>query len=155
MKLSFLKVSFPGRSVHISLQRKLRFSRLPESFAICRMAANSGVPGWGLQGEFFSVTSTADEISIVCPAKQVPAGVSHEGDWTCLKLEGPFPFSETGILSAFVRPLSDQAIPIFAISTFDTDYVLVKHAWVEAAVQALQDAGHEFVLKAFTTKDTK
>ena len=60
-----------------------------------------------------------------------------------MKLEGPFPFSETGILASFIQPLSDRAIPIFAVSTFDTDYVLVKQAWIDKAIEALISAGHE------------
>jgi hypothetical protein len=130
-----------GDRVHV--QRKLKFSRVPGSFAICRLAPNAAVPDWALRGRFFSVTSSADELSIVCPEAQVPSEIQHENDWACLKLEGPFPFSETGILTSFVRPLSDRAIPIFAVSTFDTDYVLVKRAWVEKAVEALKDAGHQ------------
>ena len=123
--------------------RKLKFSRVPGSFAVCRLPANAAVPDWALDGPFFSVTRTTDELSIVCLAAQVPPEVHHEADWTCLKLAGPFPFSETGILTSFVQPLSDRAIPIFAVSTFDTDYVLVKRAWVEKAVEVLQAAGHE------------
>lgn len=103
------------------------------------------MPEWGLRGSFFSVTSSAEELSIVCPGGQVPPEIQHENDWACLKLHGPFPFSETGILTSFVRPLSERAIPIFAVSTFDTDYVLVKQAWVEKAVEALKEAGHEQV----------
>ena len=80
---------------------------------------------------------------MVCLQSQVPPDVHHENGWACLKLEGPFPFSETGILASFVQPLSDHAIPIFAISTFDTDYVLVKHDWVGRAVEVLKAAGHE------------
>lgn len=125
--------------------RKLKFSRIPGWFAICRIAAREEVPEWALRGAFFSVTSTADELSIVCPEAQVPAEVQHEKEWACLKLHGPIPFSETGILTSFVRPLSERAIPIFAVSTFDTDYVLVKRAWVEKAVEALREAGHEQV----------
>jgi uncharacterized protein len=121
--------------------RKLKFSRVRGSFAICRLAAKAAVPDWALRGELFSVTSTADEVSIVCLEAQVPPGVAHEGEWACLKLEGPFPFSETGILSSFIQPLAEHAIPIFAVSTFDTDYVLVKHAWVEKAIAALREAG--------------
>lgn len=124
------------------MQRKLKFSRVPGSFAVCRLAPDTAVPDWALHGTFFSVTSSAAELSIVCPEGQVPPEIQHEDDWACLKLEGPFPFSETGILTSFVQPLSDRAIPIFAVSTFDTDYVLVKQAWVEKAVEALKDAGH-------------
>lgn len=128
-----------------SVARSLNFSRLPGSFAICRLAANAPVPEWALRGSFFSVTSTADELSIVCPGTQVPSEIVHENGWACLKLQGPFPFSETGILASFVRPLSERAIPIFAVSTFDTDYVLIKQDRLEKAVQALRDAGHEEV----------
>jgi len=124
-------------------RRRLKFSRVPGAFAVCRLPAGATLPPWASQGKFFSITRTADELSIVCLAAQVPADIQHEDDWACLKLEGPFPFSETGILSAFVQPLSDRAIPIFAISTFDTDYVLVKNDWIEKAIQALQEAGHE------------
>jgi uncharacterized protein len=127
------------------VRRTLKFSRVAGSFAICRLAANAPVPEWGLRGSFFSVTSSAEELSIVCPGGQVPPEIQHENDWACLKLHGPFPFSETGILTSFVRPLSERAIPIFAVSTFDTDYVLVKQAWVEKAVEALKEAGHEQV----------
>ena len=69
----------------------------------------------------------------------------HENGWACLKLHGPFPFCETGILASFVRPLSERAIPIFTVSTLDTDYVLVKQECVEKAVQALRESGHEEV----------
>lgn len=105
------------------------------------------MPDWALRGPFFSVTATAEEVSIVCPAAEVPADVPHESGWACFKLHGPFPFSQTGILASFVQPLSDRAIPVFAISTFDTDYVLVKREWVEKAVEALQEAGHEEIAR--------
>ena len=128
------------------LQRRLKFSRVPGSYAICRLGAHSAVPNWAVNGGFFSVTSTADELSIVCPAAQVPVEIAREEDWACLKLEGPFPFSETGVLASFVQPLSERAIPLFAVSTFDTDYLLVKQAWVEKAVEALKDASHEEII---------
>ena len=125
------------------MQHKLKFSRVPGSFAVCRLPAKSAVPAWGLRGEIFSVVSTADEVSVVCPQAQVPSGVKHEQGWTCLKIEGPFPFSQTGVLSSFLQPLAEQAISIFALSTFDTDYVLVKQESLEKALAALRAAGHE------------
>jgi hypothetical protein len=75
----------------------------------------------------------------------VPAEIKAERGWTCFKLEGPIPFSETGVLSSFIQPLSDNAIPIFAISTFDTDYVLIKAGFIEKAQAVLQSAGHQFL----------
>jgi hypothetical protein len=136
------KLSGKGDDFKVT-RRSLRFSRVPGRFAVCRLDPFSAVPAWALQGEFFSATRTADELSIVCPASQVPAEVQHEDDWVCLKLEGPFPFSETGVLVSFVQPLSDRAIPIFAISTFDTDYVLVKEGWVARTLDVLREAGHQ------------
>jgi len=124
------------------MPHKLRFTRLAGLFAIIRLSPGLAIPDWALRGAFFSVTSTAEELSVVCPQTQVPAGIAHDGDWACLKLQGPFPFSETGILTSFVQPLSERTISVFAISTFDTDYVLVKQGWVDQAVAALRDAGH-------------
>ena len=124
---------------------RLKFSRIPGSFAVCRLPSNLPIPDWATQGAVFSITRTPDELSVVCLEVQVPASVQHENDWGCLKLEGPFPFAETGILTSFVQPLSDRAIPIFALSTFDTDYVLVKSAWLERAIATLKDAGHSEV----------
>lgn len=99
----------------LTVAHTLKFSRLPGSFAVCRLPTNNAVPEWALRGAFFSATATADEVSIVCLGAQVPSNIVHENDWVCLKLQGPFPFSETGILSSFVRPLSERAIPIFAV----------------------------------------
>ena len=92
---------------------------------------------------FFCVTQTADELSIVCEEGRVPDGVRVEKDWVALKLEGPFPFSMTGVLTSFLQPLAEARIPIFAVSTFDTDYVLIKREKLEEAIKALGTAGHQ------------
>ena len=92
-----------------------------------------------------SFAQTADELSIVCEEARVPDGVRVEKDWVALKLEGPFPFSLTGVLSSFLQPLATAEIPIFALATFDTDYVLMKREKLEAAIKALGAAGHEML----------
>ena len=96
---------------------------------------------------FFCVTQTADELSIVCEEARVPDGVRVEKDWVALKLEGPFPFSLTGVLSSFLQPLATAEIPIFAVATFDTDYVLMKREKLEEAIKALGAAGHEMLAR--------
>ena len=101
------------------------------------------MPGWALGPGFFCVTQTAEELSIVCGESRVPAGVRVETGWVALKLEGPFPFALTGVLTSFLQPLADAAIPIFAISTFDTDYILMSRAKLKPAISALEAAGHE------------
>jgi hypothetical protein len=95
------------------------------------------------QGEFNSISRSADELSIVCPAINIPATIGTPQRWICLKLEGPFPFSLTGILLSFIQPLSDNAIPIFAVSTYDTDYVLIQEEFSQKALAILREAGHE------------
>ena len=82
---------------------------------------------------------------MVCEAQNVPAEIKADRGWACLKLQGPFPFSETGILSSFIGPLAANAIPIFAISTYDTDYVLIKEEFVEKALSTLRKAGHKLI----------
>lgn len=122
---------------------RLRFECLSRSlYAIVRMEADAAVPSWATAGEFTSITRSGDELSVVCPIEKLPAGISSNR-WVCLKLDGPFPFSQTGVLLSFIQPLSSKGIPIFAISTYDTDYVLVQEEWAEAALQVLHDAGHE------------
>jgi hypothetical protein len=121
----------------------LKFRRLPGLYAIIRLAPDAVVPTWATKGEFTSVTRTVDELSVVCPSDNLPADVRSPHRWICLKLEGPFPFSQTGVLLSFIEPLSKRGIPIFAISTYDTDYVLIQEEWAGAALTALQQAGHE------------
>jgi len=122
---------------------KLTFRMLSGPYAILRMNPDAPVPAWAMKGEFTSITRTAEELSVVCPAENLPADVSSLHHWVVLKLEGPFPFSLTGVLLAFIEPLSTNKIPIFAISTFDTDYVLVQEEYAGSAVEELRKAGHE------------
>ena len=89
-----------------------------------------------------TVTRTAVELSVVCPDGTVPAGARAERRWAVLALEGPFPFDLVGVLAAFLVPLAEAGVGIFALSTFDTDYVLVKRERLGAALEALSAAGH-------------
>ena len=128
----------PGR-------QQLKFRRLPGAYAMVRMDAETTVPDWATKGVFSSVTRTEDELSIVCPADDLPANLSSGSRWICFKLEGPFPFSQTGVLLSFIEPLSNNGVPIFAISTFDTDYVLVQEEFIGLAQQALGTAAHALI----------
>ena len=121
----------------------LKFRSLRESYAIVRLEPDAAIPDWATQGEFTSISRSADELSIVCAATNIPSSIRDPQRWICLKLEGPFPFSLTGILLSFIQPLSDNAIPIFAVSTYDTDYVLIQEEFSEKALSILQQAGHE------------
>jgi hypothetical protein len=121
----------------------LRFRVDERELAISRLDPGDAVPLWATAGAFFSVTRSARELSIVCEDALVPPGVRHERGWATLELEGPFPFELTGILASFLAPLAEAKIGIFALSTFDTDLVLVKRDALDAARCALAAAGHE------------
>jgi uncharacterized protein len=129
----------------LNTRHRLKFRRMPGTYAIVRRASDSVVPDWAVEGDFSSVTRTSDELSIVCSAANVPADVPSPQRWVCFKLEGPFPFSLTGVLLSFIEPLSANEVPIFATSTYDTDYVLVQEESATSAMGALRDAGHELL----------
>ena len=123
--------------------RHLHLTILAGEFAVCRLSPESAtIPTWAFAGHWYSLTRTDDEVSVVCPAQLVPDGVQAERDWCLLRLTGPFPFDMTGILAAVLVPLAAAGIPIFALSTFDTDYVLVKSPDLASATDALRNAGH-------------
>ena len=120
----------------------LRLTLLPDTLAVCRLDPGEPVPAWAWTGEPACVARTRDELSVVCRGDAVPEGVRAEGGWRCLKAEGPFDFALTGIFAALVSPLAAAGIPIFAFSTYDTDYLMVKAENLQRAVAALEAAGH-------------
>ena len=116
---------------------------LPQTFVICQMSVESELPAWAFAGEWFSVTRTGTELSIVCEASRVPEQMRQEGPWRALAVRGPLDFSLTGVMAALAGPLADAGISLFAVSTFDTDYILVKAETLDEAVAALRNAGHK------------
>jgi hypothetical protein len=126
-------------------RRHLKFHRLPRPYAVVRLQPDVSVPEWAQKGDFTSITRSQEELSIVCPAEALPGHVHSPQRWICLKLQGPFPFSITGVLLSFIEPLSNNGIPIFTISTYDTDYVLIQDEFAARAISALQQAGHELL----------
>jgi uncharacterized protein len=120
----------------------LTLTVLPERYAICRMAPTADVPRWSASGKFVSISRTPDELSIVCPEVNVPAGTTYEPGWRILKCEGPLDYALPGIMASLAEPLADAGVPIFPIATYDTDYILVKESHLEMAIRALTGYGH-------------
>lgn len=121
----------------------LTLSVLPGTYAICRLDAGTTIPAWALHGDFVSLTCTEDELSVVCAETAVPDGVQCERGWRCLKVEGPLDFALTGILASLAGPLAAAEISLFAISTYDTDYLLVKAGQLAEALAVLAAAGFD------------
>ena len=115
----------------------------PLSLAVCRLAAEEPLPGWATRGPFFSITRTPEELSVVCADADVPEGVKRDGPWACFKVKGPLDFGLTGILASLTAPLARDGIPVFALSTYDTDYLLVREDKRDAAVVSLLAAGFD------------
>ena len=124
-----------------SAKRKLLL--YPGTYAVCRLGENANPPEWGSQGHFFSLTRTEEELSVVCLENLVPRGVKMEGGWRALKVEGPLDFSLTGVLASLTAVLAEKRISVFALSTYDTDYLLVKEKRLEEAIQSLREEGYE------------
>jgi len=120
---------------------KLRL--LPGSLSICRLPASDPVPGWVEGSGLSSITRTAGELSLVVPSDRVPPGTRAESGWRALEVEGPIPFTATGVLESLLAPLARAGVPVFAVSTFDTDYVLVGEKDLVRAIASLRAAGHQ------------
>lgn len=137
--------------------KNLELLVLSDCFAVCRFPPDAAVPSWATPASaaFVSITRTAEELSIVCPQEWLPSGTtSTQRDWTCYKIQGPLDFSWTGILASLANPLSDAGISIFAISTYDTDYILVKRDKAEDATAVLQQQGHTVTYEANNQNET-
>ncbi len=114
---------------------------LPGRYAVCRLSADAAIPDWTV-GTLTSVTRTADELSIICDDKAVPDGVRCERGWRCLRVAGTLDFALVGVLASLLVPLAEAGVAVFAVSTFDTDYLLVKEEDLARAAKVLGAAGH-------------
>ena len=116
--------------------------RLEGGYAIAQLAADAAIPSWCDGEGFVSINRTDDELSVVCLQSRIPDDVKADRDWRCFKFVGPFAFDETGIALSVIRPLSENGIGIFLVSTFNTDFLLVKNRDAAAVERHLQSVGH-------------
>jgi hypothetical protein len=124
------------------MSKSFVISVLKDDYKVCRLNAFDGVPEWALEAPLSSVTRTAEELSIVCPDQVAPKELQSEQEWKCLKIHGPLGFDEVGIISGLTKVLADANISVFVLSTFETDYILVKRMNIEQAAKVLADSGH-------------
>ena len=123
-----------------------RFSLIPGTWTVVQLAPDAPIPAWATStADFFSISRTTEDLSIICPVEAVPNVTGSELRWSLFKIEGPFSFAAVGVLASFGTPLANAGISLLAISTYDTDYLLVRSADEAAARQTLILAGHEFV----------
>lgn len=120
----------------------MNFTAVPQPLAVCRLAHDAEIPTIALNQSFFAITRTTDELSLVLPLDVVDPSWQVEKTWRGLKIEGPLDFSMVGIIAKISAPLAAAGIPIFVISTFDTDYLLVKEEKYNQAIAVLQKEKH-------------
>ena len=124
------------------MSHQLHLLPLEGIFAVCRLAADAPVPGWAAGGPFVSITRTGEELSVVCREDVIPEGVRCERGWRCLRVSGTLDFSLIGVLASLLDPLARAGVGVFVLSTFDTDYLLVKQADWQRAAEVLERSGH-------------
>jgi hypothetical protein len=112
-------------------------------YAVSKLDVKSAIPAWADGEGFVSISRTPAELSIVCRAERVPAGINASREWACFEFVGPFAFDETGIAVAVIQPLSEMKIGVFLVATFDTDYLLIQEKDLPTAKKALIAAGHK------------
>lgn len=123
------------------MEHPLHLTGLDGAFAVCRLAPDTAPAPWMSAGRFWAIAGSRDELSVVCDMSRVPGGVQHEGPFAAFAVKGPLDFSLTGVLARLSAPLAAAGIPLFAVSTFDTDYILVPVARSAAACEAWSSAG--------------
>jgi uncharacterized protein len=118
--------------------KKFTLTVLPDKLGICHMGKNAILPDWATHNnDFFSITKTHGELSIVCSQDQIPQDIHAEKDWRAFKLEGPLDMYSVGVIAALSKPLAEAGISIFNISTYETDYILVEEKNLVEAKKAL------------------
>jgi hypothetical protein len=125
--------------------KKLSLKILPDRMAVCRLDPAAAIPDWIAEVGFCSITRTEEELTIVCPETHLAPGISSEAGWRCFQVQGPLDFSEIGIIFSLTRPLAANGVSVFVISTFSTDYLMVKDNDLAKAVEALSAEGHRVI----------
>jgi hypothetical protein len=129
-------------------QVRLNLHLLDHRLAICRLAPADGLPAWATAGPLTSITRTATELSVVCPESVVPEGTKSVTGWRVFQVEGVLDFALTGILASLAQPLAEAGVSLFALSTYDTDYVLVQGKDLERTIETLTAAGHHLTMQS-------
>jgi hypothetical protein len=118
---------------------------LPGVYSVCHLNPDEGEPDWGFGRAFRSITRTDAELSIICSSDLVPEETEQERGWCGIEVEGPLAFSQIGILAGLLQPLADAQIPVFVVSTYQTDYIFLKEQQLSDAIKTLEIAGHSFI----------
>ncbi len=136
-------------------EETFQLEQFPETLAVVRLAPGAEIPTWAESSSIFSITATANETSLVCAARGVPAKSVQHGPLTGFAVKGPLDFSMVGVLHRLLGPLADERISVFTLSTYDTDWILVLQSDADRAADAWRRDGHEVALAVPATPSGK
>jgi len=125
--------------------KKLQLTLLNEMFGICRYENSTAIPDWAVKATMCSITQTKKELTIVCPQNIIPVDTNYDGNWRCFRIDGSFDLDEIGVIASVSVPLAEAGISIYVVSTYDTDYFLIKDIAAEKAVTVLTDNNHKII----------
>lgn len=124
------------------MSRTFNLARFPETLAIVKLAAGAEIPEWAESSSIFSITATATETSLICAGRSVPKKANHHKPFTAFCVTDELAFDEVGVLAALLAPLAEDGIPVFTLSTFTTDWILVATGRADKAEEAWRRSGH-------------
>ncbi|MDQ0320828.1 hypothetical protein QO002_002966 [Pararhizobium capsulatum DSM 1112] len=127
------------------MSRKLLIRLVDAEYAITRLTIGSQLPDWLPGAGFWAVSSSREEMTLVCRAARIPSSVQSSLGWRCLRIEQHFAFDVPGVLESVLTPLAAAGVGIFANSTFSTDYIFISGSSLDTAVEALKAHGHEIM----------
>jgi hypothetical protein len=127
------------------IQRHLQLSLLKDKYGICSLPNTAPIPDWALKESLISITRTEEELTIVCRQDLIPPQCKCDLNWRCFRIDGTFDLNQTGVISSISSPLANTGISIYCISTYNTDYFLVKEENVEQTISVLSDCGHSII----------
>ena len=123
-------------------EARMALTVLPEAMAICRLGPDEPGPGWLSNGGFYCLTHTGESLTVVTQEDGVPEQVECDRGWRCLEVRGPLALNLTGVLASLTAPLARAGVPVFVISSYETDFLLVKESMLTQAKRALEQAGY-------------
>jgi len=121
---------------------RLSLTLLPQTLALCGLDPEAPWPDWVQGPGLVSLTRTEEELSLICPQDRLPAGLTAQRGWRCFKVGGPLDPNQTGVLAALSEPLAQAGVSLLVVSTFETDYILIKEKDLSRAVEVWERAGH-------------
>ena len=125
----------------------MKLKLLTSQFAVLKLEPSENIPTWATQSEHFFISKTSDELSVICPEADVPAGVEASTGWRCFRVDGDLEFEQVGVVATVSKPIADEGISLFLVSTHDRDYVFVHADTLKTSMNIYRSIGFEIIVE--------